>query len=50
MLLLQVSVNEVDAGRGVADGFGNLPSNGPLPPHLVVQADKGIISIKKNQD
>ncbi|XP_023658222.2 ATP-dependent RNA helicase A [Paramormyrops kingsleyae] len=35
-----VSVNEVDAGRGVADGFGNLPSNGPLPPHLVVQADK----------
>ncbi|CAL9689435.1 unnamed protein product [Knipowitschia caucasica] len=29
------------AGAGSGDGFGTLPSSGPLPPHLVVKAEQG---------
>lgn len=30
-----------DGGGGDDGGFGNLPSSGPLPPHLVVKIEKG---------
>lgn len=32
---------EDGGGGGGRDGFGNLPASGPLPPHLVVKAEKG---------
>lgn len=32
-----------DGGEGGGGGFGNLPSSGPLPPHLVVKKEQGII-------
>uniref|UniRef100_A0A665V471 RNA helicase n=1 Tax=Echeneis naucrates TaxID=173247 RepID=A0A665V471_ECHNA len=40
---LGVSPPEQPDGGGKAGGggFGNLPSTGPLPPHLVVKAEKG---------
>ncbi|KPP75599.1 hypothetical protein Z043_105136 [Scleropages formosus] len=31
------------ANKGEGGGFGNLPSGGPIPPHLVVKAEKGRI-------
>ncbi|KAG7231840.1 hypothetical protein INR49_010271 [Caranx melampygus] len=31
-------------GGGGGGGFGNLPSSGPLPPHLVVKSDDGVDS------
>uniref|UniRef100_A0A8C6T457 RNA helicase n=1 Tax=Neogobius melanostomus TaxID=47308 RepID=A0A8C6T457_9GOBI len=30
-----------DGGGPAGDGFGELPSSGPLPPHLVVKAEQG---------
>uniref|UniRef100_A0A8C9T1T9 RNA helicase n=1 Tax=Scleropages formosus TaxID=113540 RepID=A0A8C9T1T9_SCLFO len=31
------------SNKGEGGGFGNLPSGGPIPPHLVVKAEKGRI-------
>lgn len=30
--------------EGTACGFGDLPSSGPLPPHLVVKKENGTLS------
>ncbi|XP_036452301.1 ATP-dependent RNA helicase A isoform X1 [Colossoma macropomum] len=39
---LGASVPDVpDGGGQVGGGFGNLPANGPLPPHLVVKNEPG---------
>lgn len=43
----QASVPDVPDGGGGAEGsgFGTLPASGPLPPHLIVKQENGMMDM-----